>query len=209
MCSILSTNRVRTKLKRGNGREEERERERGSVSVLGGSRDRIQVTVAIALKRTCTKVRCMYDPAILPPLAPLIYIGSDLPILCITRARIVISLWASEVQSSGMAMAGARSRARIYRFAPCTSLSALFRGWKPRDPRSIFPQSRAGRSSRTRSLPLRNGGWLFPGDRSSRDFHFELVPAERRVWEAGWRFQVPGSMSIIVHVESIYIIVPD
>lgn len=61
----------------------------------------------------------MYDPAILPPLAPLIYIGSDLPILCITRARIVISLWASEVQSSGMAVAGARSRARIYRFAPC------------------------------------------------------------------------------------------
>lgn len=58
----------------------------------------------------------MYDPTILPPRAPLIYIGSDLPILCITRARIVISLWASEVQSSGMAVAGARSTARIYRF---------------------------------------------------------------------------------------------
>lgn len=79
-------------------------------------RDRIQVTVAIALKRTCTRVRCMYDPTILPPQAPLIYIGSDLPILCITRAWIVISLWASEVQSSGIAVAGARSTGRIYRF---------------------------------------------------------------------------------------------
>lgn len=91
---------------------------RGRAAGIGcwSSRDRIQVTVAIALKRTCTRVRCMYDPTILPPRAPLIYIGSDLPILCITRARIVISLWASEVQSSGMAVAGARSTARIYRF---------------------------------------------------------------------------------------------
>lgn len=49
----------------------------------------------------------VYDPAISPPRAIVIYIGSDLPILCITRAQIVISLRASEAQSSGMA--GARS----------------------------------------------------------------------------------------------------
>lgn len=46
--------------------------------------------------------RRTYDPAMPPPRAAVIYIGSDLPILCITRAQIVIGPRASQVQSSGM-----------------------------------------------------------------------------------------------------------
>lgn len=64
----------------------ETKRRWSGIFSLGGPG--VRVTVAIALKPSVhtTRVRCMYDPAIQPPRAPLIYIGSDLPILCITRA---------------------------------------------------------------------------------------------------------------------------
>lgn len=131
MCGILSGNRGR-KGRSEPGQKRNRDKE---ATVAGNLLARVQVTVAIALKRSVhtTRVRCMYDPAIQPPpRAPLIYIGSDLPILYITRAWIVISLWPSEVQSSGMAVASLClvPRPPIYRFIRCTQ-SALFRGWKP------------------------------------------------------------------------------
>lgn len=104
---------------------------------------RVRVTVAIALKPSVhtTRVRCMYDPAIQPPRAPLIYIGSDLPILCITRAWIVISLRPSEVQSSGMAVASLClvPRYTVLSVVPGPLYSAD--GNRRGDPRSIFPQN--------------------------------------------------------------------
>ena len=80
MCSILSANRGR-KERSESGQKRNRDKETWSGIFS-------RVTVAIALKPSVhtTRVRCMYDPAIQPPRAPLIYIGSDLPILCITRA---------------------------------------------------------------------------------------------------------------------------
>jgi len=74
--------------KRGEGismRERERERERATPHAV--SRQHRGYCCACMRQRTCTKQRGerrTYDP---PPQAAVIYIGSDLPILCITRAR--------------------------------------------------------------------------------------------------------------------------
>lgn len=138
MCGILSGNRGR-KGRSEPGQKRNRDKE---ATVAGNLLARVQVTVAIALKRSVhtTRVRCMYDPAIQPPpRAPLIYIGSDLPILCITRAWIVISLWPSEVQSSGMAVASLClvPRPPIYRFIRCTrSIPRMETGEEIHDPYS-------------------------------------------------------------------------